>query len=106
MTNTSLDEHIAKERHRRERLARQKRPYRHWLESGSEEPHTEFWCEYCQGFYGVPHTAMHTDINGNYQTCRFIGRAINGNRQCACIECVCAEVVYGEGSLASRITRA
>lgn len=103
---TDLDEHIAKEKHRRERLYRQKRPYHHWIESGAEEPAVEHWCDYCQGFYGVPHTNMHFDENGAWHPCRFIGRALAGDRQCACIDCMCAEKIAGPGSLASRITQA
>jgi hypothetical protein len=101
---TNLEEIIAKERHRRERLNRQQRPYIHWVETGGQPPEHDVWCDYCQGFFGVPHTYTHSDEDGNYRPCRFVPRAMQGDRQCACVECMCAEQVYGEGSLASRIT--
>ena len=101
---TDLSEVIAKEKHRRQRLVRQQRPYRHWLETHAEEPAQEHWCDYCQGFYGVPHN-MHTNADGAYQICHWVDRALNGDRQCACIECICAEKVTGPDSLASRITQ-
>lgn len=103
---TNFDEHLAKEKHRRARLVQQKRPYRHWLESGGAEPAVEHFCDYCQGYYGVPHTNQHTYPDGAPRTCPFIGRAMNGDRQCACIECVVAERITGPDSLASRITQA
>ncbi len=99
----ALDELIAKERHRRERLRKQQRPMYWWQENNlSVPPDKDIWCDYCMAFYGVPHTGMH--IEGS--VCKFIGRALNGDRQCACLDCVCAEKIGGEGSLASRITQA
>lgn len=100
---TDLDEIIAKERHRRQRLQKSQRPMHWFLESGSDEPAREYWCETCVAYYGVPHD--HLDTLGNFQSCRFLGRTLQGDRQCACLECVCADSIAGEGSLAARITR-
>lgn len=104
---TDLSEVVAKEKHRRQRLVRQQRPYRHWLEVGpllAEQPPQEHWCDYCQGFYDVQHD-MHANADGNYQPCPLTSRALQGDRQCDCLDCVCAERISGPDSLASRITQ-
>lgn len=104
----NLDELIAKEQHRRARLNRQRRPYHHWQESGDPQPPpVEHWCEYCVGFYGVPHDNIHINpFTKLQQLCPQINKAMAGQRQCVCIDCVCAEQISGPGSLASRITQA
>lgn len=105
---TNLDEIIAKERHRRLRLKAQRRPMYHWMERGDlEPPPKDIWCDYCACFYGVPHDTLHVDpITKQERMCPSLSRAIAGDRQCACIDCVSAEKIYGEGSLQSRITQA
>lgn len=103
---TSIEELVAKEQHRRRGMKKRNFPYHHWLETGREEPAREHWCEYCQGFFGVPHTSLHEDEFGAWRQCRSISRAIAGNRQCACIDCFCADQLHGAGSLKSRITQA
>ncbi len=99
----ALDELIIKERHRREGLRNKRRPMYWWQESGKlDPPLNDIWCDYCFAYYGVPHTTLHSEPG----YCKNISRAMNGDRQCACVECVCAEKIGGEGSLASRITQA
>ena len=101
---STLDELIAKEQHRRVRLDRQRRPYREWQQNGGlVPPATEVWCEYCQGFYDRAHTNLHSDDLGTY--CPNVSKALNGRRDCDCLDCYCADQLGGEGSLASRITQ-
>jgi hypothetical protein len=81
----TLDEAVHKERHRRARLRREGRPLHYWEERGDAEPPlAEYWCGWCQGWYGVPH--VHED-----HWCKNVGRAMRGERQCACVVCVVAE---------------
>lgn len=103
---TDLDEFVAKERHRRLRLKNQRRPMHWWQERGDAEPPAmEHWCDECACFFGVPHENIHVNqFTKAPQSCRNVATAMHGNRQCACIECVCAEQIYGQGSLRSRIT--
>jgi hypothetical protein len=106
--NDTLDELIAKEQHRRARLKRQQRPYYHWQERGDTlPPLKDVWCDYCQGYFGVPHDNIHVNpFTGLAQYCPEIGKALTGRRTCACLDCYCAEIVGGPNSLASRITQA
>lgn len=103
---TDLDDMIAKERHRRIRMQKQQRAMRWWRERGDlEPPAVEHWCDHCACFYGVVHT-MHVDpVTSLPRQCPNLATAMHGNRQCACIECVCAERLFGKGSLHSRITQ-
>lgn len=73
---------------RRRRLAKggkgSRKAYHYWRERGDDEPPMqEWWCDYCAGYFGVPHDDwVHTG-----DLCSNIGR-FPGNRQCACIDCV------------------
>ncbi len=81
-----LSELVAEERERRWFLVHEGVPYHHWRERGDEEPPPrEYWCAVCVGYFGVPHHQLH---DGG---CRSLGRAYQGQRQCACIECVVVE---------------
>jgi hypothetical protein len=80
-----VDEAVRVEQLRRHKLNEAGIPYHYWKARGdSEPPESEHWCDYCQGYYGVPH--------GCQRGCRWISRAYAGQRQCACIECVLVEV--------------
>lgn len=75
MPETTLEERIAKERRRRARS----QPWHYWQRSGrTEAPYEEFFCVYCGGYFGVPHSH-----HGNEGFCRSMGQT----GQCACIDC-------------------
>ena len=84
---STLVELIRTERARRKRV----RPvYRYWMVRGDPRPPLkEYWCQYCMGFFGVPHD-FHSD-DPDVISCPFVQAALHGTRSCACIECVCAE---------------
>lgn len=80
---------VIKEQERRRHLVREGRPYHHWhLSPRNGPPPEEHWCEFCVGFFGVPHT--------HDRPCREVGKALAGERVCACIECMVAELVENE----------
>lgn len=94
MNGRTLEENIEQVRQYRRRLRQKGRAYHYWQVRGdAEPPPVEHWCEWCQGFYGVPHEidqgpGVSTHTTG--QLCRELGR-YPGNRQCACIDCVVYE---------------
>jgi hypothetical protein len=86
---------IKGEQARRRVLKEKRRPLHYWQERGDDGPPLkEFWCEYCVGFYGVPHeisTNTSTAAHVPGQLCRNLRWRPGGNRQCACIDCVVYE---------------
>lgn len=100
--NATLDELIAKEIHRRSRMARKRQHYREWQQNGGWiPPDNEVWCDYCKGFYDRPHTQHTSD---GY--CPNVSKALTGKKVCDCLDCTCAEKIGGATSLQSRITQA
>lgn len=90
MSEHQLDVAIAKERKRRQKMKSRGFPLHYWKERGDKAPPIrEHWCDWCVGFYGVPHDNMHFKKKGWCQSISF-----NGKRQCACIDCVVAEKLY------------
>lgn len=84
---STIEEAIEAERARRLAMKAKRRPYHYWKERGDESaPSTEYWCDRCAGFYGVPHD----DAHPRKSLCRNLGRN-HMNRQCACIDCVVFE---------------
>lgn len=84
----TIEQAIVAERERRLALKAKRRPYHYWRERGDNEaPSEEHWCEYCAGFYGVPHDEYTHRIG---KLCRSMGY-MRGNRQCACIDCIVHE---------------
>jgi hypothetical protein len=90
-----LEDAIEAERERRRAAKRRGHPLHYWRARGDAEPPCdEYWCDWCVGFYGVPHEiskkpedrffAVH--IPG--QLCRNV---YSQPRQCARIDCVVAE---------------
>lgn len=75
-----LDAEIGAERARRKPNPN-RRTWHYWLAAGRPEaPSKEYWCDYCAGWYGVPHDqGTHVDKG----LCRNMGRSM----QCACIDC-------------------
>jgi hypothetical protein len=84
---STLTDMVRRERAKRRRV----RPtYRHWVVRGDPQPPPEeFWCVYCCGFFGVPHTHHSKDLDEI--SCPSVTKALNGEQMCACIECACAK---------------
>lgn len=90
---SDIEREVGIERQRRQSLAASGDPMHYWRERGdTEAPISEHWCDYCAGFYGVPHDY---DTHKPPSLCRNIYSALdrrpNRCRQCACIDCVVAE---------------
>lgn len=81
----SLESRINIERRRRLRLKREGRPYVYRTIRDGEQKHADdVWCDYCAGWFGVAHSQHDEGL------CRSLSRALSGERQCACIDCVVA----------------
>lgn len=100
----TLEDLVMKEQRRRVGLKRRNFPYRYWLEHGQPQPRHEVWCDQCVGFYSTDHTSLHYNTDG--ETYLICPHAKNINSGCECIDCECSRVLYGPGSLASKITQA
>lgn len=65
--------------------------YHYWIVRGdSEPPEKEYFCQYCAGYFGVPHDDVHRGKVVPDGICRDLGR-FPGNPQCCCIDCLVYE---------------
>lgn len=93
----NLEAAIAAERKRRLRANGRGHPYVYRLLRDGNDIRwaDDEWCEYCAGWFGVPH--RHHDKG----LCQFIYKR---PRPCACIDCVVAEELQ-EGAMTSKPAR-
>lgn len=79
---------IAVERDARLRAKASRRPYHYGDARGDGRPPEERWCDWCAGYYGVPHEisdSPHTATHRPGLLCRYAYSGAEGS--CACIDC-------------------
>lgn len=89
----AFEDEVRTERRRRLALREKGRPYHYWRERGdAAPPPTSHWCDFCAGYFGVPHGPWSHLTPGS---CGSLNRVFGGQR--VCIECVVAASMVSGG---------
>lgn len=79
---------IAVERDARLRAKANRQPYHYGDARGDGRPPEEYWCDWCAGFYGVPHEISDNPHTATHRPGLLCRNAYSGiDRSCACIDC-------------------